>query len=328
MCFMFFLVLDLIANATIMDKKPSRQKDQGPRTQETERYPTLEQVYKTSAPTPAPPKPTPAPPKKEKSNDYEWVPKAQGKNYSAEGSTNTSVYSQKSNPSYSRNEYDDEYERDDDDYDDYEEQGGDYQDYYEDSGARNNRGGSRYNAYEPKNTGSGSKGSNYQPNSSKQTQNNPVYDSRYEAKPVPRESTELATANSREPQNEKNHMMYKQFLKRSEEDLRKGARGSGSIKVVMVAEKPSIARSVSEALTRNFQQTQGRSKFCPVFCFPLNFMGQHAECRVTSVAGHVYNREFPEEFQDWRGVDPQQLFDVPTIRKVANPKVHWTILLG
>lgn len=37
--------------------------------------------------------------------------------------------------------------------------------------------------------------------------------------------------------------------------------------------------------------------------------------RVTSVAGHVYNRDFPMEFQDRRS-DSLKLFDAPTVRKL------------
>lgn len=44
-------------------------------------------------------------------------------------------------------------------------------------------------------------------------------------------------------------------------------------------------------------------------------MGHTANFRVTSVAGHVYNRDFPPNYQD-RGVNPIKLFDAPTIRKL------------
>jgi DNA topoisomerase III len=37
--------------------------------------------------------------------------------------------------------------------------------------------------------------------------------------------------------------------------------------------------------------------------------------KVTSVAGHVYNRDFPMEFQDRRS-DSLKLFDAPTVRKL------------
>lgn len=36
---------------------------------------------------------------------------------------------------------------------------------------------------------------------------------------------------------------------------------------------------------------------------------------MTSVAGHVYNRDFAKEFEDRRS-DPLKLFDAPTVRKL------------
>lgn len=40
-----------------------------------------------------------------------------------------------------------------------------------------------------------------------------------------------------------------------------------------------------------------------------------ATFRVTSVAGHVYNRDFPLDYQDRRR-DPLALFDAPTVRRL------------
>jgi len=40
-----------------------------------------------------------------------------------------------------------------------------------------------------------------------------------------------------------------------------------------------------------------------------------ANFQVTSVAGHIYNRDFPKEFQD-RKLDPAALFLAPTARMI------------
>lgn len=65
---------------------------------------------------------------------------------------------------------------------------------------------------------------------------------------------------------------------------------------MMVAEKPSIALSISEALSNgNFTQGKGIAKSLPVYNFKGKFQGMQANFRVTSVAGHVYNRDFPDE---------------------------------
>ena len=64
--------------------------------------------------------------------------------------------------------------------------------------------------------------------------------------------------------------------------------------VMMVAEKPSIAQSITEALCgKNYNKRSGPAKGIPIFTFKGHFKGQPANFKVTSVAGHVYNRDFP-----------------------------------
>jgi DNA topoisomerase-3 len=84
--------------------------------------------------------------------------------------------------------------------------------------------------------------------------------------------------------------------------------------VMMVAEKPSIALSITEALCgKNFEKRTGPAKGIPIYTFKGYFKGHQANFKVTSVAGHVYNRDFPINYQD-RRKDPVVLFDAPTIR--------------
>lgn len=86
--------------------------------------------------------------------------------------------------------------------------------------------------------------------------------------------------------------------------------------VVMVAEKPSIALSIAEALSRGgFTKKIGAARSIPIYVYNGTFKGRSAHFKVTSVAGHVYNRDFPLNFQD-RRTDPVVLFDAPTIRNV------------
>lgn len=86
--------------------------------------------------------------------------------------------------------------------------------------------------------------------------------------------------------------------------------------VVMVAEKPSIALSITQALAGGkFDKRTGPARSCPIYVFQGNFKGHKATFRVTSVAGHVFNRDFPSQFQDWR-IDAAELFDAPTVRKL------------
>lgn len=61
----------------------------------------------------------------------------------------------------------------------------------------------------------------------------------------------------------------------------------------MIAEKPSIALSISEALAGGkFAKKTGPAKSCPIYIFSGNFKGHKATFKVTSVAGHVFNRDF------------------------------------
>lgn len=85
--------------------------------------------------------------------------------------------------------------------------------------------------------------------------------------------------------------------------------------IMMVAEKPSIALSITEALSNNWVKKAGISKSIPIYAFNGKFKGQAANFRVTSVAGHVYNRDFPKEYDDRRS-DALKLFDARTVRKL------------
>jgi DNA topoisomerase-3 len=97
----------------------------------------------------------------------------------------------------------------------------------------------------------------------------------------------------------------------------------GTLKVLMVAEKPSIAQSISEALSDGkYVKRKGRSPVCPVFEYEGVMCGQKARFKVTSVAGHVYNRDFPVKYSSWEHTDPLTLFDAETEKKEANGKMH------
>ena len=69
---------------------------------------------------------------------------------------------------------------------------------------------------------------------------------------------------------------------------------SNPCNVVMVAEKPSIALSITEALSgKRFSKKTGPARQCPIYVFSGFFKGHKATFKVTSVAGHVFNRDFP-----------------------------------
>ena len=67
--------------------------------------------------------------------------------------------------------------------------------------------------------------------------------------------------------------------------------------VVMVAEKPSIALSITEALSNGkYSQDTGFARSLPIYTFNGTFKGHQASFKVTSVAGHVFNRDFPTQY--------------------------------
>jgi len=39
---------------------------------------------------------------------------------------------------------------------------------------------------------------------------------------------------------------------------------------------------------------------------------------VTSVAGHIFSRDFPPSYSNWEGTDPIELFDADTVKVEAN----------
>lgn len=95
------------------------------------------------------------------------------------------------------------------------------------------------------------------------------------------------------------------------------------VTVLMVAEKPSIAQTLADALSNNkYNSRSGVSPVCKVHEYEGDFYGQKAWFKVTSCAGHVYSIDFPPEFNNWDRVDPLTLFGAPTVRNESNPKLR------
>jgi hypothetical protein len=97
--------------------------------------------------------------------------------------------------------------------------------------------------------------------------------------------------------------------------------GSSDIpKILMVAEKPSIAKAIAEALStgnRPPRQRRGISRALPVYEFTTDrFVPINSKClvRVTSVVGHVYSLEFDVDKKE-RQCDPRDYFSLPVTKK-------------
>lgn len=95
-----------------------------------------------------------------------------------------------------------------------------------------------------------------------------------------------------------------------------GGGGGRAMTVLNVAEKPSVAKSVSTLLSRNqgLRVREGRSRYNKVFEFEYSIRGQPCHMMMTSVTGHVTELDFDERFRKWNSCDPADLFHAP-IRK-------------
>ncbi len=60
---------------------------------------------------------------------------------------------------------------------------------------------------------------------------------------------------------------------------------------------------------------RGISRAVKVHEFAGKLFNKPAFIRVTSVAGHIFTRDFPPLYQNWEGIDPFSLFDAETIAK-------------
>jgi len=98
---------------------------------------------------------------------------------------------------------------------------------------------------------------------------------------------------------------------------------SGLPRVLMVAEKPSIATAIAEALSRGrngFRQRRGISRALPVYEFTTDapFLGNgtsKAIITVTSVVGHVFSLGFVEDRNETRPKDPSEYFHLPVVKQ-------------
>jgi len=94
------------------------------------------------------------------------------------------------------------------------------------------------------------------------------------------------------------------------------------VNVLMIAEKPSIAKSIAEALGagKYRAKTVGRGK--TIINFEGFFGSAKAKFTVSSVMGHVYNSDFSREHNQWSAIDALDLYDVSIIKQDANPKTR------
>lgn len=98
------------------------------------------------------------------------------------------------------------------------------------------------------------------------------------------------------------------------------------MRILCVAEKPSIARSISEILAagNELNNRPGKDKYCRNYEFEYNMpagrnfgarsggsSGGLVEMVVTSVRGHLMTSDFPESYRKWSACSPSDLFTAP-----------------
>ena len=98
--------------------------------------------------------------------------------------------------------------------------------------------------------------------------------------------------------------------------------GGRAVTVLNVAEKPSVAKSVSTILSRSqgLRVRDGRSRYNKIFEFSYSIRGQPCHMLFTSVTGHLMELEFEERFRKWHSCDPADLYRAPVHKFVPEVK--------
>jgi len=91
----------------------------------------------------------------------------------------------------------------------------------------------------------------------------------------------------------------------------------------MIAEKPSLAESISKILSNGrMKSRKGSNGACSVHEFRGSFQNK-SNCffKFTSVCGHVMGVDFAPKYNDWERTNPMDLYEAEIIKKEANPKL-------
>ncbi|KAG8214045.1 DNA topoisomerase [Butyriboletus roseoflavus] len=99
------------------------------------------------------------------------------------------------------------------------------------------------------------------------------------------------------------------------------------MRVLCVAEKPSIARSISQILSGGRVETRAtQNRFIKNFDFDYPQTNSHFT--VTSVSGHLLAHDFPDAYRQWHSCDPLSLFDAPihTIVPTENKAIERNLM--
>ncbi|KAL3524633.1 hypothetical protein ACH5RR_013005, partial [Cinchona calisaya] len=102
-----------------------------------------------------------------------------------------------------------------------------------------------------------------------------------------------------------------------------GSGGGPAIRVLNVAEKPSVAKAVAGILSKNqggFRVRDGRSRYNKIFEFNYTINRQPCHMSFTSVTGHLMELDFDDRFRKWHSCDPLDLYHAPVRKYVPEDK--------
>ncbi|TLD37050.1 prokaryotic type I DNA topoisomerase [Venturia nashicola] len=95
------------------------------------------------------------------------------------------------------------------------------------------------------------------------------------------------------------------------------------MRILCVAEKPSIAKAVANHLGGQVPARNVRGlPWLKNYVFNYNFGAPWNQCSVTftSVAGHIVSQDFEGRYKSWQGCNPGDLFEAPIISFVQDDK--------
>ncbi|TKY85865.1 hypothetical protein EX895_005406 [Sporisorium graminicola] len=97
------------------------------------------------------------------------------------------------------------------------------------------------------------------------------------------------------------------------------------MKILCVAEKPSIAKSIANILARGHPSNRpGKDKFCRNYDFQYKMPGVQGivDMTMTSVRGHLTSADFGPPHKGWFSCSPADLFHAPIITDLSDDAKH------
>jgi DNA topoisomerase-3 len=101
-------------------------------------------------------------------------------------------------------------------------------------------------------------------------------------------------------------------------------------KLLSVAEKPSVAQAIAQALAVNGIRTRARRNFqggCPIHDIKCYFQNENVDMVITSVAGHLFSTEFKSPYNKWGSCDARDLFTCPVEKIVESEGKKFCIFI-